>query len=688
MLKCLGSFSAFLMFSWFVLGCGSGVSNTATNESLASAPIFSVAAGSYAAAQTVSLSSSTPGAQIYYTIDGSTPTSSSTRYTAPITVSISETIQALAIAANYGNSPVSSAAYAISPSAAAPTFAVPSGRYSSAQSVALSSSVAGASIYYTTDGTTPTTSSTLYAAPITVSVTETIEAIAVAGNYTSPVISVAYVIQLPVAGAPVFSVAAGTYTSAQTVTLSSSTPGAQIYYTTNGSTPTIGSTLYSGPLSLTSSETVKAIAVATSYSSSAVASAAYVVQLPAAAPVFSIAAGTYTTAQMVAMSSGTPGAQIYFTTDGSNPTTGSTLYGGPMTVNSSETIKALAVATNYSSSAVTSAVYVINSPIGGPLFSVPAGTYDSSQMVDLYGPGALGRGAPIYYTTDGSTPTTSSNLYRQTLRVSSSETIRAFADTSYGASGIASATYVINLLVPAAPVLSVSSGTYSSPLAVVMSSASAGVPIYYTTDGSTPTAYGANLYQEPFVVSTSETVRAAAITSDSVSSPVTSAAYVISAPGSLRLNQNSLLFFRPGEIYTTTLTNPTAGPVTINSIQINPNNWTQVSNCGTSLAANSSCIIAVKSGQSYGQFVGTLAVQASDSGDAHAIPLISDIRNLYVTNLGNGLAGQSNPYYNGISGGVYEETLQQYQIYFFTGMDIEGQSSRRALHPILLDQSF
>lgn len=174
--------------------------------------------------------------------------------------------------------------------AATPSFSPAPGTYSSAQSVTLSDSTSGASIYYTTDGTTPTSSSTLFSAsaPIAVTSTTTIQAIAVAaGDSNSAIASGTYTISLPVAATPSFSPAPGTYASAQSVTLSDSTPGASIYYTTDGTTPTASSTLFSAsaPIPVTSTTTIQAIAVASGYANSAVASGTYAIGAAAGTPV-------------------------------------------------------------------------------------------------------------------------------------------------------------------------------------------------------------------------------------------------------------------------------------------------------------------------------------------------------------------------------------------------------------------
>jgi hypothetical protein len=79
---------------------------------------------------------------------------------------------------------------------------------------------------------------------------------------------------------PTFSPAAGTYTTAQTVTLSDSTAGATIYYTTDASTPNTSSTPYTGPITVSSSETIHAMATASGFTASAVGSAAYTIVTP------------------------------------------------------------------------------------------------------------------------------------------------------------------------------------------------------------------------------------------------------------------------------------------------------------------------------------------------------------------------------------------------------------------------
>jgi len=158
---------------------------------MAAPPYFSPVAGTYTTGQTVTLNSTTPGASIRYTIDGSTPTAGSgTPYTAGIAVNSTTTVKAIAYKAGLVDSPVVTAAYTIAPLVSAPTFSPGTGIYSAAQTVTISTATVDASIRYTTDGTTPTTvAGTLYTGAFSVSATATVKAIAYAGGMTNSAVT-------------------------------------------------------------------------------------------------------------------------------------------------------------------------------------------------------------------------------------------------------------------------------------------------------------------------------------------------------------------------------------------------------------------------------------------------------------------------------------------------------------------
>lgn len=97
------------------------------------------------------------------------------------------------------------------------------------------------------------------------------------GAVTQKLLTLKTVASVTPAATPTFSPLAGTYIGTQTVTISCSTGSSTIYYTTNGSTPSTGSPIYTTPISVTSSQTVKAIATAPGFTQSAVGSASYVI---------------------------------------------------------------------------------------------------------------------------------------------------------------------------------------------------------------------------------------------------------------------------------------------------------------------------------------------------------------------------------------------------------------------------
>ena len=337
---------------------------------------------------------------------------------------------------------------------ATPVADPPGGTYTGTQTVTLSCATAGASIYYTTDGSTPTASSALYANAISISQTTTLKAIAIkTGMDNSYVLTAAYTINLPLptVATPTASPVAGTYTGAQTVTLSSATDGASIYYTTDDSPPTAGGTLYSSPITISETTTLKAVAVKSGMNDSAVLTAVYTINDPqletVATPTASPAPNTYTSAQTVTLACAESGASIYYTIDESTPTaTHGSLYSSPISISETTTLKAVAVKSGMNNSSAFTALYTINIPqletVATPTASPAAGTYTSAQTVNLV---CTTDGASIRYTTNGTDPTASSTLYSAPIPISATTTLKAIAVKSgMNDSNVLTAVYTIS----------------------------------------------------------------------------------------------------------------------------------------------------------------------------------------------------------------------------------------------------
>jgi uncharacterized delta-60 repeat protein len=403
------------------------------------APEFSLMSGIYYGSQTTTVTCTEPGAMISYTADGTTPSRTNGTLVssgASITLTSPQTLRAMAYDTAYvkNDSAVTSAQYNVT--AAPPVFTPTGGTRSSDISVAMSSTTSGAIIYYTTDGSTPTTSSAIYTAAIPVAGHGTVMTIrasaAASGLAPSSVTTETYRIMYDQAASPTFSPSGGTHTSDQTVAIASTTPGAVVYYTTNGSTPTPASILYSGPIAVAgngTAMTIHAIAVATGYLNSPPAAQTYTIIYPPAADVqFFPGGGSFTTDTSVNLSCTTSGAIIYYTTDGSAPTTASAEYSTsiPVSGNGADvTIRAIAIASGFSASTITQQNYKINwLQVTTPTFDMPAGTYGSPLVVTIT---CATLGATVYYSTDGFTWYSDSSPATATIVSGGAVTLQAYA---------------------------------------------------------------------------------------------------------------------------------------------------------------------------------------------------------------------------------------------------------------------
>lgn len=179
------------------------------------------------------------------------------------------------------------------------------------------------------------------------------------------------------ASAPSFSPVAGTYAGAQSVTSSTTSPSSFICWNTTGVTPATNgntgspactsSTLYTGAITVSSSETIYAVTGGTGYADSTVSSAAYVINGAASMPTFSPVAGTYAGTQVVTASTSTSGcgSSIFFDTNPTPVTNQTTL-----SVSASETVYAYVHSCpGFTDSPINSAVYTITGAAGANVVS-------------------------------------------------------------------------------------------------------------------------------------------------------------------------------------------------------------------------------------------------------------------------------------------------------------------------------
>ena len=352
-------------------------------------PTASPAPGIYTEEQVVTLNSTTADSTIYYTIDGSQPTQESRVYTSPIPVNETTTIKAFAAKNGMESSKVATLVYEINfppVKLTMPTASVETGTvFEDTLTVSLHTDEEDAVIYYTTNGMPPTTSSIRYTSPITLNKTTTIKAIVTKSGMES---SGAAIFQYQKKGekkvpAPLLFPQAQIFDSSLDITIICVEEGAQIYYTTDGRTPTTSSNLYDGtPIYLTASTYLSVIAVKDGMQSSDVVSALYTKQSSTgggggmgggggnagssginkqqvAMPTASLPSGTYSSTQTLSLSCTTTGAKIYYTTDGTAPTSSDTPYTAPITVDASMEIRAIAYKSGMKNSSVLTLKYTI-----------------------------------------------------------------------------------------------------------------------------------------------------------------------------------------------------------------------------------------------------------------------------------------------------------------------------------------
>lgn len=396
------------------------VSETYSTQPKLDLVTFSPEAGNFTSEQNISLTN-VEGSSIYFTLDGSEPNEDSSLYSEAILLleHTETTIKAIAYKDGYEESDVAEAFYAITGQVDTPTTSLEPGIYSSPIEVTLSVPTEDSEIYYTLDNTNPTEASLLYdGSPILVDnfSSLTIKAIAIKENWAnSQVMEADFEVtgQLPQV---VFSQESGNYEGSLSLTLSvPDYPTASIYYTTNNTLPTNESNLYGGEIVLNSPSelTIQAIAVQENYLDSDPVIRDYQVRNKVADPVYNIASGIYTQSLILEITTATNGASIYYTTDGSDPT-GGDLYLGPISLEEESTynFSAIAVKNGWYDSEQASANYQITGSVSDPQIDTASGIYYEAITVSISNEMPE---AQMYYTLDGSIPTSESEMYVEPL---------------------------------------------------------------------------------------------------------------------------------------------------------------------------------------------------------------------------------------------------------------------------------
>lgn len=356
--------------------------------------------------------------------------------------------------------------------------------------------------------------------------------------------------------------AKGTLTE-RTITLASTTNGSSIYYTTDGSTdPTISSTKYTAPFKINKNTLIKAIALKDGMFDSAITTSAKFL-VNAVAPTIKYNNGAVVAlpydanGKDVTLATTSTGATIYYTTglgnlsaaptatDPTNATTDKFVNNGTIKISQNTQVKAMAYDVNdYVESAMTTANFTMQAQTptfvtatdttfaynaSGTDITINANTNDSIKWTTTDTANASGNGVTV-------------NIKKNTTVTAISYQTNVFED-----SDSATATYKVRLPLT----VSLDAGTHTGQQKVTLTSIS-DAKIYYTTDGTTPTASTLTNVKsgETITIDKSCTLKAIAVLADYENSAVESRDYVIVNNGSITINDP--------ERYTLTLTAPIA----------------------------------------------------------------------------------------------------------------------------------
>lgn len=479
-----------------------------------SSPLITPSTGKYGLDQIVSINNSTDYSAIYYTTDGSNPSSASSLYVTPLTVSKPVTIKAVAYRYGWSYSETIQANFSFQPDS--PNFYPAGGIYDSTFDMIISPLIVGSGIFFTDDDSTPDATKTQFTAPVPITSSKMVKTVAVKEGMETSIVNMAdYVLK---AAPPSIEPAGGVYGASQTVTIFCKTNGAEIRYTADGTDPTTDSALYTGGIAVDTDMQIKAIAYKSGFESSSIVSESYYIVTGAVAPPapeFSEPTGSYEDSISVSFLNdyANEGYYIRYALDGTTPTseTGIFYEGNPIYLDETTTIKAISYGDGMAQSEVITATYTINGTVAEPLLFVSpeaeSDIYESAITIDII---CDTKNSVIRYTTDGTEPDASSYVVTGLLSISGSSgsvdlRVKAFRK---GWNPSPTVERNISFKLPNPVFNPEGSSEISKSILLTISQPVLGAQTYYTINGDDPKTAGALYSGSPILINSTKTVRA------------------------------------------------------------------------------------------------------------------------------------------------------------------------------------
>lgn len=350
--------------------------------------------------------------------------------------------------------------------------------------------------------------------------------------------------------APEFFPVPGTYTGSRNITMTNSDPLATIIYTDDGITvPKVNQNsngtytvnngkIYTGSVPVTAKTIIRALtykdgAVASGYSTA-------VYNIKPQPPVFTETEKDSVTGALTLSISSASGSSIYYSTDGSNPSSSGKLLGTGQTISvkKSMTVRAVAKQDGLSDSDQKNADYTVRAAT--PVFSIPSGSYETDQYLFI----SSDSGTTIYYnmTTSGvepENPTTNSEVFPLGKSLPGTTTgitywIKTVANKEgeLAQSSVSSVKITVSYGTTSDPVFSLSAGVYNSQQTLMITCPTPGATIDYTISGSNSKNTSKTAQTLPVTISISEsmTVSAVSIKSPKLNSTAVSRVYTMKVP--------------------------------------------------------------------------------------------------------------------------------------------------------------